>query len=402
MLPRTQPYIIFATILAMEVCLYWTRAGLSVAMIAFGVATLLHRDVGTNFKNFVRSPLLVGLSLLFIVPLVSGLWSADKATWWDVLRVKLPLLLFPLAFAGPWQLSPKQWRYIAYSFLLLLLISSLSSFVHYLQNLQAVHEGYLKAKVITTPLQNDHVRYSWLLACGALLCLFLVHRREEPRLTVVFVILGLWFGVFLHILAARTGVLSLYMILVAYAGWMAFRKNTRRGLIGVAALVALPLLAWLVLPTFQNRIAYFFYDITHVRDQVYLPGSNDGNRARSLRAGWHILKENPLGVGAGDVQPAADEWYAANIPGILPADRIYPSSEWLVYGAVAGWLGVVVFTAAMLLPFGVRNLRFRFFWIVLNAITAFSFLFDVGLEVQYGVFLYAFLVLWWWKWLKQF
>jgi hypothetical protein len=30
---------------------------------------------------------------------------------------------------------------------------------------------------------------------------------------------------------------------------------------------------------------------------------------------------------------------------------------------------------------------------------AFSFLFDIGLEAQFGVFVYAFIVLWWWKWL---
>lgn len=401
MQPRTRQYIIFTTMLAMEVSLYLSRASLSVAMLAFGVVTLVHKDIGTHLRHFVRSPLLVGLALLFAVPLASGLWSADQSTWWDVLRVKLPLLLFPIAFAGPWQLTPKQWRYVGYAFLLLLLVTSLGSFVFYLQNLQAIHEGYLKAKVITTPLQDDHVRYSWLLACGVLLCLFLLHKREEPKLDVFFVLLALWFTVFLHVLAARTGVLALYAILLSYAGWMALRKHTRAGLIGLGALVVLPLVAWLVLPTFQNRLSYFFYDIAHVKQQTYLPGSNDGNRARSLEAGWSILKEHPFGVGAGDVQQVADDWYATHIPGILPQDKIYPSSEWLVYGAMAGWPGVLVFSAAMVLPLFVRGINYRFFWVLLNGITAFSFLFDVGLEVQYGVFLYAFLVLWWWKWMKN-
>lgn len=400
--PRTRQDIIFVTLLAMEVCLFVSRASLSVAMMAFGAATLVHRDLGGQLRAFVRSPLLVGMALLFAVPLVSGLWSEDKATWIDVLRVKLPLLLFPLAFAGGWQLNPKQWRYVGYTFLLLLLVTSVSSFVVYLQNLQAVHEGYLKAKVIATPLMNDHVRYSWLVACGVLLCLFLIHKREAPRLNVVFAVPGLWFTVFLHVLAARTGVLALYIILLSYAGWVAFRKSRRAGLVGAGLLVALPLVAWLALPTFQNRLAYFLYDIGHVKEQVYLPGSNDGNRSRSLLAGWAILRQHPLGVGAGDVQHEADRWYGTNVPGILPADRIYPSSEWLVYGAMAGWLGVIVFTAVMLLPLFLKEVKHRLFWVLLNGITAFSFLFDVGLEVQYGVFLYTFLVLWWWKWSSQF
>ena len=402
MQPRTRQYFIFTTMLAMEVSLYLSRASLSVAMIAFGVATLAHKDIGAHLRHFVRSPLLAGIALLFAVPLVSGLWSSDTATWWDVLRVKLPLLLFPSAFTGPWQLTPKQWRYVGYAFLLLLLVTSLGSFVYYLQNLQAIHEGYLRAKVITTPLHDDHVRFSWLLACGVLLCLFLLHKREEPKLDIFFVLLGVWFIVFLHVLAARTGVLALYAILLSYAGWMALRRHARAGLIGLGALVALPVLAWLVLPTFRNRLAYFFYDIAHVQQQAYLPGSNDGNRARSLEAGWALLKDHPLGVGAGDVQREADKWYTTHIPGILPEDKIYPSSEWLVYGAMAGWPAVLVFTVVMVLPLFVRHLKYRLFWILLNGITAFSFLFDVGLEVQYGVFLYAFLVLWLWKWMKEF
>jgi hypothetical protein len=52
----------------------------------------------------------------------------------------------------------------------------------------------------------------------------------------------------------------------------------------------------------------------------------------------------------------------------------------------------------MLLPFFVSNPHHRFAWICLNSTAAFSFMFDVGLEVQYGIFSYAIIVLWWWKW----
>ena len=39
---------------------------------------------------------------------------------------------------------------------------------------------------------------------------------------------------------------------------------------------------------------------------------------------------------------------------------------------------------------------------MLNVTIAVSFLFDIALEVQFGVFLYSFIVLWWWKWLGTF
>jgi hypothetical protein len=55
----------------------------------------------------------------------------------------------------------------------------------------------------------------------------------------------------------------------------------------------------------------------------------------------------------------------------------------------------------MIIPF-LLSVKNKLWWIMLNATIAVSFLFDIGLEVQFGVFLYSFIVLWWWKWLGTF
>lgn len=141
------------------------------------------------------------------------------------------------------------------------------------------------------------------------------------------------------------------------------------------------------------------YDLSHAKTDQYLVGSNDGSRLVSLKAGWNILKAHPLGVGSGDVVNETMKWYEANEPGMLPTG-LYPGSEWLMYGGAAGWPGFLLFSLVMLLPFFEKKNN-RVFWIALNAVMAFSFLFDIGLEVQFGVFIYAFVVLWWWKWLDR-
>jgi hypothetical protein len=163
--------------------------------------------------------------------------------------------------------------------------------------------------------------------------------------------------------------------------------------------ITLPLLAWLTVPTFQNRVRYVVYDFSFVKKEQYLPGTSDGARVMSIKAGWQVLRQNPFGAGAGDVMQEADKWYAEHVPQVLETDKFYPSSEWLLYGAFAGWLGVLLFTLLMLLPFFVRMKQHTVFWIALHATAAFSFAFDMGLEVQYGIFLYAFVTFWWWKWL---
>ena len=91
---------------------------------------------------------------------------------------------------------------------------------------------------------------------------------------------------------------------------------------------------------------------------------------------------------------------AEHEPQVIAADRFPPMNEWLMYGSFAGWPGVLLFSLAVLFPFFIKQVHQRFFWIVLNVIIVFSYLFDMALEVQYGVFLYSFILLWWYKWFK--
>jgi hypothetical protein len=151
------------------------------------------------------------------------------------------------------------------------------------------------------------------------------------------------------------------------------------------------------LPTFQNRVKYNFYDLYNATENKYVPGANDGNRILSLKAGWNVLQENPFGTGTDVVQKTYD-WYDINVPQMIKSEKLFPSSEPLMYAGFAGWLGLAVFCVIMVLPFLQRLNYNYFFWFILNFFMAFSFLFDIGLEAQFGVFIYAFIVLWWWKW----
>jgi hypothetical protein len=389
---------IFGAILLMLAGLFLSRAVLSIALMLFVALALLHKNIGAQLRNFFKTPLLAGMALLFLLPFVSGLWSADKGEWLDLVRIKLPLLFLPLAFAGNWQLPRRQWRAVALFFLALVAAGTAWSFEKYWTDRNAVAESYLKAKVFLTPLQNDHVRFSWMVAVAVLLCLWFVETGKKwQRLMAAF--LALWFSFYLHLLAARTGLLSLYLVLLFYAGWKLFKSRNKAVVaITVAIALAMPLLAWYALPTFQNRIKYFMYDHSFIRSGAYLPGGNDGNRVLSYRAGWHLLKNNPLGVGAGDVFAETNAWYREHVPGMQPSDKLYPNSEWLLYGGSAGWPGVLIFTGVMLLPLFYQPPVHRWCWLALSGTAAATFLFDIGLEVQFGVFLYAFLLLWWWKW----
>ena len=388
--------LIFFSIVLMLVSLFTSRFLLSLGFILFLFLTCFHKNILNQFNCFIKKPFLLGMSFLFLIPFLTWFWTEDKNMWMRFVRIKLPLLLFPIAFAGEWQLSSRQWKWIACIFLFLVVAGSCWSLWQYIQNIQSIHEQYLRAKLIPTPLENDHVRYSLIVAIAAMcLCVFM-NALIPPKKWFIPVVPLVILIAYLHILSARTGLISLYIFLVVVVFYMIF-KNKKRLFVLPILLVVMPIAAWFLFPTFQNRIRYNIYDLSNIRENKYTAGANDGNRVLSLKAGWNILEKHPFGVGADFVQKTYD-WYDINVPQMPLHEKLFPSSEPLMYAGFAGWIGLALFFMTMVLPFFEPVQKNYLFWTVLNFIMAFSFLFDIGLEAQFGVFIYAFIVLWWWKW----
>ncbi len=389
--------------LAMLASLFLSRVALSVTMLSFFIFSFFHSDIKGHIRNFFSSSLLWGMSLLFFLPVLSGLWSNDVQAWADKIIIKLPLFFMPLAFAAPFGFSKKEWLKLAFVFITLVTAGTIWSMFHYITNMPAVDESYLRAKSILTPLGNDHVRYSWMLNVAILLSawLWITEKTATKFVRWFLVIITFWLILFLHILAARTGLFSFYLMIIITLGWMIVQKSKPLWVITLFMLaVALPIAAYFILPTFHNRVRYFMYDLNYFKEAHYLPGANDAVRVISLKAGWNVMNEHPVtGVGYGDVLSKTQKWYSIHYPQMAEADKIFPSSEWLMYGAACGWPGLLLFGFIMIVPFLLR-VKNKLPWYLLNSTASFSFLFDIGLEVQFGIFIYSFIILSCWKWLK--
>src|SRR4051812_17718837 len=136
----------------------FSRSLLSTGMIGFIIFSLIVKNAPSHLKSFFSSPFLFFASFLFFIPLVTGIWSADVQKWEQVMMIKLPLLFFPICFTCV-NFSFKEWRWVAWLFVGLVMASAAWSFILYMQNAHAVHAGYLRAHVIQTPMGGDHVRF---------------------------------------------------------------------------------------------------------------------------------------------------------------------------------------------------------------------------------------------------
>ena len=385
--------------------LLFSRLLLSSGLTIFAISCFIGQSVKDKIKTFVYSPLLWSMSLLFLLPLISGLWSADILKWSQILRIKLPFFLLPLSVAGLDDFKKEDWEKIGFAFLSLVLIGAGWSLWQYLQDVQLVQAAYLRAQTIKTPLGNDHVRFSLLVSIAILTAIFLAENTQKKIRTAV--VAGLWLAtgllsIYLHVLAVRTGLICFYVgATISIVWFLAKLKNNWRYAWVLVFVISIPFVSWFAFPTFKNRISYLRYDLSFIKDNVYRTGSNDGNRLVSIKAGWELQNKHPLtGVGFGDIETETGKWYRVNYPQMTDTDRILPSSEWMIYGAGAGWPGFLLLSAIMVIPFFLKTREATICWVLLNISMALSYLFDIGLEVQYGVFIHAFILLWWYKWLN--
>ena len=398
---KLRPHILFFLLTLMLAGLFFSRALLAVSMIVFVVASLLHKNYKLQFREFLKQPLCWGTSLLFLLPFISGLWSDDKSQWIAMMQVKLPLLLFPLAFAWPLGFSERYWRWLLTLLIMFLLGGIFYSLINY-SFLRSFYDlGYLRGNSILTPLDNDHVRFSLMVFMGIVFCGLQYHKDKEFRYAWLWIFIMILFIIYLHILASRTGLLAFYFSAAGWVIYLLLKLKRRMAITMVSFLILIPLAAWFLLPSFQNKIRLFKFESDYFIHGSYTPFSNDIVRIISIRAGWSLLKAHPIqGTGYGDIIKDSREWYSLNYSEMIEEDKIYPSSQFLVFGAGTGFGGLIIFCLVLFLPFFIAMANPVPWRMILSGL-AISYLFDIGLEVQFGVFIHCFFLFLSWQWMKR-
>ncbi len=261
----------------------------------------------------------------------------------------------------------------------------------YFQDTGITNEAYLSSKLLTTPLGNDHVRFSWLVSIAIFFCIWHLTTFDFKLPLPVMVVVIAWLIIYLHILGSRMGLISFYGGMLIFL--IAHLNKSMGARISLVVLLLLPVGAYFFLPTFQNRIKYLRYDASFYLKGNYQSGTTDGNRVASWKCGAEILSNNLLfGTGAGDVHTETTKCYTDKKLNMQQHDMILPGSELLMYGLFAGIPGLILFLFAIVTPF-LERVRHYLFWNVICATAIFSILFDIGLEVQYGVISFSFLLL---------
>ena len=383
--------------------------GLVFSPVVLSVATILtivllvldpRRGISPRWRaglpTMLRSSLFWGLAGLYLVMLM-GVWQTEDWSYLlERLRIKLPLLLLPLAWAGllmrprPTEdhrtgTAPNTFVRTALCTFVAVVVAGV--LVNYALHFEQINTLIVRAQPMPVPRQN-HIRFSLLVALCSVVGLHGGLQYRSRWLAA----LGTFLFLALHLLAVRSGLAVAYAGVVLILLWWTIGQGSYKFLaFGLVFLLSLPVLAYLTVPTFRTKLQYMRYELLH-RDRDQDTGEySDTGRLMSIRLGLEVWRQQPLlGVGYGNLRRAMDDKYAEVLPGV-PGKR--PHNQFVTALAGGGVVGFVITVGCfLLLGFGGGRWRDPLYFALWTMLTL-SCLVENTLETSVGVTLFTLILL---------
>jgi O-antigen ligase len=363
----------------------------SIATFLFGVNALW----GVHPRYWLRHKWwLLGVAWVALFAL-TWFWSADKHTWEVRFQVKLAILLLPLAFAYMPRFSARQYQVLTLGMGLFLLAGAGYSLSYLIRDPATYIAEYRFSHLLPTPAGKDHVRFSLAISLYIIWGIYAWPLMHRPAVKWCLGICLTILTLYIHILAAKSGLVSLYMFLGAWSLYLVFGRQKLAGIIVIAAIPILVFLAMKYLPTFSARKHYVFFSWRMLKSGDKSGNYGDIGRLMSYDIALRLIKQHPLtGVGAGDMLAEMKKGYDAWYPLVDEKARLLPHNQFLTIGLGAGVPVMLLFTIWMFMPLAwIRRNRQSFFFFMVWLIVLLQVMIEPVLEVQYGVFVCLFFLL---------
>lgn len=288
--------------------------------------------------------------LIFSVYVLSGINSEDTGRWLEKINTNLIFIAIPLGvyLSGPYKKAILD-KIIAL-FVLFNAILNIILLVIYVLHFDSVNQQYLYGQTIYTPIM--HVRYSYFVAISIIFSFYLFYINFKTKYKYFWAVVTLFLIVFIHILAVRTGILSIYITVFTLGIFYAVKFKKHKELtIGLVSFLIIIAVSFLTFPSIKNKISYSIWDIKSTLNNTAQYHTSDRIRIYSIINGLKLVKENPVfGTGIGDIYIEMDKKYDINYPDLPEKYRFGPIDQFLFTLASMGIAGFVILYGLLLIP----------------------------------------------------
>jgi len=336
----------------------------------------------------------------FLIYLLSGFWSDDLNNFWPGIVNKIPFLILPFAFFTVPLHQIKFQRLLIFSIVAMHFAVVLYSVYSLWQQPEFYIKGYEFSHPLPTTKYNDHIRFSITLVFSCLMSCYLIfdkrHTGLKNSIRMILAVLIIIFIAYLHLLAAKSGLVCLYLFLLVYGFYLLYRRSKWLAGLLVVIIFCMPMVMYQFVPTFQKKMDYVGYEIDKYKSEKHFDYSlSDGGRMITYDIGLRAIARQPLlGVGAGDLMEEMRKGYQKYYPEVPVYEQYGPINQFL-YTALCVGIPLGLITLFLVLsPFFCTG-HYRIYISVSALILLFCLLVEAMLEIQFGVFTYLYFLLFW-------
>lgn len=364
----------------------------SIALFSFFVHA---KDKKDCWQSYIRRTDYWIFGLIFFEVFLGVFVATDLSYMLERLRLRIPFIGLPFAFFLLPRWSPSFYRNWWIAILCLINVVAIGVVVYYFMNQNEIQLLLQQGKQIPTPA--NHIRYALLqvIAFSASVYWGWFHKsnNNHPFSYTFFKLSAIFLFVFIHFLAVRSGIFSIYFLIVAFGIPILFRRKAYITMfIFLAGLMILPVIGIKTIPSLKQKIGYVYYDI-----DMFLKGQasdqlSDASRLISWKMGMELFKNNPLsGVGAGNIRIKMNELYQRDYPTFKK--KLTPHNQFIMVLASSGIIGFFLFCIGFFTPlFYKRNFQDPFILAIYLSFFA-SFLVEATFENAMGVAIFLFFTL---------
>ncbi len=375
--------------------LFYSKFLLSLCLFGFAAVSLINNTldfsfdhINQNFRRYTQHGKYWLFALVFLGILFSGINSENMNQWLKNVQLKLPFVVLPFVFVSYDFIEGRLINKLKLVFVSVAVCSSLIVGLYYLGNPAYYIERIGKGQSLEVPVH--HVTYSLLISFAVLVSIAMLLKQKTPKKRKILIgIAGVFLFGFQHILAVRSGLTCSYVGLALLLSFYFFKRKNYFGLLlFLLGLIAIPIVAYLCIPSFYAKIGYVVWDLTNVNTDKVI-GYSDGGRWVSWQMGWDIFKGNLFfGTGIGDLPEVCERWYLENISGYSGKLNL-PHNQILYCLSSMGIVGTTFFLLGIFIPFFKAKLfKNNSAWL-LYLIVVLSFL--VETQIERSVFINFFL-----------
>ena len=292
------------------------------------------------------------LGFIFLEVALSVFVAVDWDYMLERIRLRVPFIGLPFAFFLLPSLSLIWYKNWWLAVILVIDIVAVGVIVYYFNHQQDIQLLLEQGKAIPTPA--NHIRYALLQVVAFCASVYWgwLHRghSNQPRITLFFKASSIFLFVFIHFLAVRSGLFSLYLIIVSMGVPYLFKKSAYVTLLlFLAGVIILPFLGMKFIPSLKKKIEYVYYDV-----DMFLKGKatdqlSDASRLISWKLGLELFADNPsFGVGAGNIRIKMNELYKRDYPAF--EKKLTPHNQFIMVLASSGIVGLILFCVGFFTP----------------------------------------------------